>query len=82
MNAERIIKAAIPNAPDFVMEHIIWGRTPYPFAALTPKSLYKAAYSYSRACVNGLTLCDFCHRLATEDKCLCDKCRAALRKHG
>jgi hypothetical protein len=76
-NAERVIKAAIPDATDIEMEHIVWGRTPYPFAEVTPKSLYKAASAYKRANDHGIQLCDFCHRPAVKHD-LCDVCRAAL----
>ena len=64
MNAEAIIKAAIPGAPEWVVEHIVWERTPYPVGAITPRSLYKAASGYRRACEHGIELCTFCDRPA------------------
>lgn len=79
MDAARIIYAAIPNAPDFVVDHIIWGRTPYPFAEVTAKSLYKAASRYKRASDNGIQLCDLCDRPAIAND-LCNICRTALDK--
>jgi hypothetical protein len=76
-NGERVIKAAIPNCPDSIMDHILWGRTPYPFAKVTPRSLYKAAARFKRAQDHGLELCDFCDRIATHHN-LCDVCRTAM----
>jgi len=52
MNAERIIQVAIPNASDAVMEHVIWGMTPFPCGAITAQSLFKAACRYRRAYID------------------------------
>ena len=76
-NAERVIRAAIPDCDDSVIQHVIWGRTPYPFAPVTPRSLYRAASGLRRAGAKGVTLCDFCERIATE-YWTCAICRAAL----
>lgn len=75
MNVERIVRAAIPEATSSVIDHILWGRTPYPCGAITPKSLYKAADSWARACRNNLYLCDLCHRVDEGSKGACDHCQ-------
>ena len=80
MNAEKIIKAAIPGADDSLCEHIIWGRTPFPCGAITAQSLYKAASRYARATKNKIRLCDFCDRVAEPDGWCCGSCRDALAR--
>lgn len=79
MSAETVIRAAIPDADKSTIDHIIWGRTPFPFKALTPKSLFKAASAYRRACDRGVILCDLCHRIARENAWTCVRCNDALR---
>lgn len=80
MNAERIIKAAIPDADDSVMSHILWGMTPYPCGRITAKSLYKAASRFKRATANSITLCDLCDNKAVEGGYNCQKCLDALER--
>lgn len=77
MNAIKIVQAAIPSADEFLVEHIVWGRTPFPFSRITPQSLYKAASRYDRARRNKVPLCDWCdHKATIRD--LCASCAKAL----
>jgi len=72
------IRAAIPEASDALCDHIMWGRTPFPFAKLGAREFYKAASRYQRAASNNIRLCDFCDRLADHDRWTCAPCGAAL----
>jgi len=74
MNAKEIVGKAMKKTPsDEVVNHIVWGRTPFPFTAVTTKSLYKAADRLNRANNNNITLCDFCDNKADIDY-TCNKC--------
>jgi hypothetical protein len=81
VNALRIIRAAIPDASEEFADMIVWGRTPYPFAPVTPRSLYRAADRWRRACERGVQLCEFCDRIAAPDEWMCPNCTAALNRH-
>lgn len=72
------ILAGAPNASDDLIEHILWGRTPYPCGRVDAKGFYKAASGYRRASEHGIDLCDFCHRQAVKNH-LCARCDDALR---
>jgi hypothetical protein len=78
MTAEEVILKAIPGAPEALCEHILWSRTSAPFSPLTAKILFKAAARWRRAELHGLTLCEFCDRLAAAGDSLCTQCRRAL----
>lgn len=78
MSPADIIRLAIPGASDALIDHIAWGRTPFPVGNVTAKEFYKAARRWVRAGNNGLQLCEMCDRLAT-DRWLCDRCRNALK---
>lgn len=75
-----VIKAAIPDADDGTVDHVLWGRTPYPVGDVTAKSLFRAASAYRRACEHGIHLCDWCHRPAQPGTDLCAGCDAALHQ--
>lgn len=77
MNALTVIRAAIPNASEELCEHIVWGRTPFPFAKVPAQALYKAASRYARAKQNNVSLCDWCDNKATI-RDLCANCAKAL----
>ena len=79
MQIQEIIKAAIPRASDALCEHIIWGRTAYPFAQITARVLYRAASRYKRAHDHGFRLCDFCDRQVERGHFVCPSCNKALR---
>ena len=77
-----VIRNAIPDAPDGVCEHILWGRTGFPGFWHTDnpaKEIYRAAHGYQRACTNGIDLCDHCHNPVMAGKYTCKKCFEALR---
>lgn len=80
MTPAEIIRAAIPGATDSDVEHVLWGRTPFPFAPLTARSLYRAASRFRRATAHGISLCDFCDRIAQPGDWVCSSCRDALRR--
>lgn len=80
MTFEQIIKAAIPDADASLCEHILWGRTPFPMAPLTARSLYEAASRWRRAAANRIQLCDFCDNPARPDDYCCVDCRLALSR--
>ena len=72
------VRCGYPNASDSIVEHVLWGRTAFPFdPKLTAKHVYKAAYSLYRADKKGIILCDFCHRIAVVG-CLCERCDNAM----
>lgn len=73
-----IIRAAIPGASDATVDHVLWGRTPYPFKPLTARDIYRAASRCRRAGEHGLTLCDHCNRIAETGKWECKGCREGL----
>lgn len=78
MTTHDIIKAAIPNADDEICSFILWARTPFPVGAITARSLYSAARRFQRAVNGGFRLCDFCDRIAEDNKSVCAKCHRAL----
>lgn len=80
MNAEAIIRSAIPGADDDLVEHVLWGRTPFPCGAINARSLFKAASGFRRACTNKRQLCDFCHNMVTTHRWTCDPCQTALSR--
>lgn len=71
------IRAAIPDADDALCDHIVWGRTPFPFTKLSARDFYKAASRFKRAEANGRRLCDWCDNLAV-DGWNCQACNDAL----
>lgn len=80
MNAEIIIRNAIPGADAEMIDYIMWERTPYP-GRVTPKSIYKAADRVRRAAVNNIRLCEHCdNMLQSDDKYACKRCERALRR--
>lgn len=79
MNAEDIVRAAIPNASEGLVNYMLWGRTSFPFTSVSARDLYKAASGYKRAWDGGKQLCDLCH-IADYDKYTCKSCEDALRK--
>jgi hypothetical protein len=81
MNADLIIKNAIPDASLEMISYIVWQRTPYPFGKITPKTLYKAADRVRRAAINNIRLCEFCdNMLQLGDRYTCKKCTKALSR--
>lgn len=73
------VRGAIPSASDSLCDHIVWGRTPFPFTKLTARDFYKAASRYQRAAVRGIRLCDWCDNIAV-DEWTCQACNDALRR--
>lgn len=80
MNAEQIIKAAIPSATDELINYIVWGRTPFPFGPVSAKHLYKAASGYQRAMANNISLCELCDNKVPTGEYTCDRCESVLEK--
>ena len=80
MTALEVVRAAIPDATEAVVEHILWGRTPFPCVGISARQLYQAAVSFRRAKANGIELCAYCHRPALEPDSLCASCRDGLRR--
>lgn len=78
MNAEQIIRSAIPNADDAIIDYILWERTPFPCRTQSARELYLAAYRQNRAWANEIQLCDLCDNKVTNDGHVCDKCRSLL----
>ena len=80
MNAEDIVRAAIPNASEGLVNHMLWGRTPFPFTKVTARDLYKASAGYKRAWDKGNNLCDHCNRIADYNTYTCKTCGEFLKK--
>ena len=80
MLIQNISRNAIPGADAETCEYILWEKTPYPAGDVTPRSLYRAAARYRRACANGRITCEFCNNLATDNTTLCGACNDALRR--
>lgn len=78
MQAFAVIRRAIPEASDELCDHVLWGRTAYPFVDLTPRALYRAADRLRRAEAAGRTLCDHCDNQAATGRYMCASCAAAL----
>ena len=78
MSPNDVVRAAIPDADQGMCEHIVWGRTPFPFKAVSARELYKAASRVQRAHRNGITLCMFCDNIAEAGDTECATCAAAL----
>lgn len=80
MNAQQVIRNAIPTASDGLCEMILWGRTGFPcFGDINERVIYKAAMRWQRACNKGIELCELCDRLAVKNH-ICDTCRTALSR--
>lgn len=79
-DARAIIRAAIPDADDGVCEVVLWGRTPFPFAPVSARELYRAAHGLARANRRGVQLCDFCPRPAGPTRWLCALCEKVLAR--
>lgn len=78
ITAKEIVQAAIPNASDQLVDHILWGRTAYPFQC-SDRGLYEAARRWARAKASGIELCDWCdNRLLPTDRGCCQSCQAGL----
>jgi hypothetical protein len=73
------IRAAIPGADDALCDHIVWGRTPFPFTKLSARDFYRAARCFKRAQDHGISLCDFCDNIAVNKFC-CKACDDALHQ--
>ncbi len=71
MTIQEIVRAAYPAATDSECQHILFGRTSYPFGIVTARELYKAASRYARAKGSKIKLCDFCNSMARiDDVCM------------
>jgi len=77
MTPAQIVRARIPDADDSLVEHIVWGMTPFPFEA-SARIIYRAASRFVRAGENGIRLCDCCPNRAADNRWACDRCAAAL----
>lgn len=78
MDAAAIVRAAIPDADDDTVSYVLWERTPYPFAKVSPQALYQAASTVRRAGKRGLRLCEQCDSPALYPGWLCARCSGAL----
>jgi hypothetical protein len=83
MTFQECIRKAIPNASDATVEHVLWGRTAFPFEAWAnpARVVYKAADRFRRASEKGIELCDFCNRIAVH-RSLCEQCHRALHREA
>lgn len=77
-----VIRRAVPEATEEFCEHILWGRTPFPVGRVTPTYIFRSAYRFNRACEKGITLCDFCDRVAIPGKSCCEICYSALNQRS
>lgn len=68
MTFEQVIRAAMPDADAATIEHILWGRTPFPMGQVTAQTLYRAASQWRRAMQNGLRLCDYCDKVVSDPR--------------
>jgi hypothetical protein len=84
MQACDVIRAAIPGASDELCEHVVWGRTPFPFSGATKdqaiRILYRSASGFHRANVKGTRLCDHCERVTDGKSFICDRCRSSINR--
>lgn len=80
MTFEQVIRAAMPDASEAVVDYVLWGRTPFPMGKVSARDLYQAAARFRRACISGHQLCELCDRVAA-DGWICARCNAALAKH-
>lgn len=80
MNAETIVRAAIPNAIPELCSHILWAMTCFPFGKVTARDIYRSARRYARARANGIELCELCDRKAETGKMICTRCDEAMSR--
>lgn len=80
IDAARIVKAAIPDADEDTIGHVLWARTAYPFSGPDDfaRKLYRAASRWARAATNGVRLCEMCDRIAEQNRWTCAVCREGL----
>ena len=83
MNALRIVRAAIPDADEVLVSHILWGRTAYPFCGPEDfaRKLYRAASRWRRAAAHKLRLCELCDNVALHGDWTCVDCNAAMERN-
>lgn len=80
MELQSVVEAAIPGASAELCDHVLWTRTSFPAGAVSAPDVYKAASRMRRAQVNGLRLCEWCDRIASEGRWTCVGCQQALAK--
>jgi hypothetical protein len=75
VNAFNVVRAAIPQAQEELVNYILWERTPFPVGSVSARDLYRAANRWERARKNGLTLCPFCNNKMEPEKFHCVSCQ-------
>jgi len=78
MSPYQIVQTALPDAPGWLVNDVIWSRTPFPIGKVTARQFWKAANGLRRAQEHGLVLCEMCHRVAVPGDYLCGRCRDAM----
>lgn len=73
-----VILTGFPNATESDMDEVLFGRTAYPFKAITVKELYRASNRLYRAEKNGRALCSFCDREVPVGHGACESCDLAI----
>lgn len=79
MTPADVIRKVWPDADAGASDHILWGRTAFPFERMTARKIYEAADRLRRATEHGIRLCDHCDRPAI-DEFTCDLCAKALNR--
>lgn len=79
MTFAQIVLAAMPDATEADVEHVLWARTPFPFE-ISARMLYRAASRYKRAAANNIRLCDHCNNPAVSGQWACERCTKALAR--
>jgi hypothetical protein len=81
MRIDEVVRKAIPNASDELVDFIVWNRTPYPIGRVTAESLYKAADRFERARRKGIYLCTFCdNKVENIKQMTCKRCEESLKR--
>lgn len=80
MSAYDAVRAGWPGADDSICEFVIWGRTPFPFASVTHRDLFKAASRFRRALQRDEPLCELCDRHAMPGSDLCMRCTLTMQR--
>ena len=80
MTPTQIVHAAMPGADQSLVEHVLWGMTPFPMGEVTARTIYKAASRCRRAAENDRILCDCCPNIVDPSyRFYCKPCGDVLR---
>ena len=78
--ALEIVRASNPGCTEEFAGYILWDRTPCMMRDVDAQELHKFASGYARARKRGVSLCDMCERVVTDQGGLCINCAKAMAR--